>query len=481
MHKHLLLTTLFFPLLLLGQEQFGAAFSNYTPTNSVHLNPSSMLDAKTWLDIHIVGAGVYANNNLVSLNNTNYTRIARTNGTGISDDNIQFHHGKNKYHAYVRGFAEVLSAVWSQGNHAVGFSLGARSFTTVRGIPGDAVDLIEKGLQDSTIQNRAYSFSNIRAASLNFAQIQLSYGYTFYRKRRDMMMGGISIKKFLAIGGGAASLYNINGTVLSDTTLSGGLQGDVMYTPQPHLSAKGGFGFDLGFTYQKMMSECTSYYPNSKKMGCRYLPYKYKLGVSLMDIGSVKFDKSDISANGYTADFFLNNYSNIKIDDKHSVSEALGITSGDTRVKKPYKMRLPTYISIQGDYNLWASRLYANASIVQGMPLSHTKFGIRRANSLMIGLRFETKIFDISLPVSLYEYRVPQVGLAVRIYCLTIGTDKLLHFMGNSNLYGGDIYAHLKIPIFYNPKCKAKNKRGGLNYQQGRLRRKKNNGCDAFN
>jgi hypothetical protein len=106
---------LFFPAVVFGQEQFGAAFSNYTPTNSVFLNPSSMLDAKTWLDIHIVGAGTYANNNFVSLDDNNFTRIIRTEGEDVTEDDLTYHHGKKKYHAYNRTFAQVLSGVWSQG------------------------------------------------------------------------------------------------------------------------------------------------------------------------------------------------------------------------------------------------------------------------------------------------------------------------------------------------------------------------------
>src|SRR3989344_969241 len=108
------------PQILFAQEQYGAAFSNYTPTNSVFLNPSSMLDAKTWLDIHIVGAGTYANNNFVSLNGTNWVRVIRTEGEGLDEDDIQYHQNKRKYHAYNRTFGQVLSAVWSQGDHAAG-------------------------------------------------------------------------------------------------------------------------------------------------------------------------------------------------------------------------------------------------------------------------------------------------------------------------------------------------------------------------
>jgi len=479
-----ILLVLCLPSVLFAQEQYGAAFSNYTPTNSVFLNPSSMLDAKTWLDIHIVGAGTYANNNFVSLNHTNWVRVLRTQGEGLDENDVEFHQNKNKYQAYNRTFAQVLSAVWSQGDHAAGLFFNVRSYTAARGIPDYAAQFIENGVPEYTPQhNIDYSLKNVYASSVNYGEIQLSYAYTFYKKRKDMLMGGISIKKFLSIGGAAANIYNMNFNVRSDSLLSVfELDADGMVTPDPQLYAKGGMGLDLGFTYQKMMSDCSSYYPNSKRMGCRYLPYKYKLGFSIMDIGSVKFDEAKVQFAGYSFQSYdWLHYSDQDVDEDNPLNVFQNQESSidEGRVKKPYKIHLPTYISAQGDYNLWASRVYANAAIVQALPISRNKFGVRRANSLMIGVRYESRIFDVSIPLSLYEYRTPQIGLAVRVYCLTIGTDKLFHFMGNSKLYGGDIYAHLKIPIFYHPKCRA-HKRSGRDYDAGKIRRRKD-GCDAYN
>jgi hypothetical protein len=479
-----MLLVLCLPSVLVAQEQFGAAFSNYTPTNSVFLNPSSMLDAKTWLDIHIVGAGSYTNNNFVSLNGTNWVRVIRTEGEGLDEDDIQFHQNKNKYHAYNRTFAQVLSAVWSQGDHAAGLFFNVRSYTAARGIPDFAGQFIENGVPEYTPQhNIDYSLKNVYVSSVNYGEIQLSYAYTFYKKRRDMLMGGISIKKFLSIGGAAANIYNMDFNVRNDSLLGVfELNADGMVTPDPQLYTRGGMGLDIGFTYQKMMSDCSSYYPNSKKMGCRYLPYKYKLGFSIMDIGSVKFEEENVQFAGYSFQSYdWLNYSDQNVDEDNvlNVFQNQEDDINEGRVKKPYKIHLPTYVSVQGDYNLWASRVYANAAIVQALPISRNKFGVRRANSLMVGVRYESRIFDVSIPLSLYEYRTPQIGLAVRVYCLTIGTDKLFHLMGRSKLYGGDIYAHLKIPIFYHPKCRA-HKRGGRDYDPSRIRRRKD-GCDAYN
>ena len=490
MNWRLLVCILFSTCSAIGQEQFGAAFSNYTPSISVFMNPSSMLDAKTWLDIHIVGAGSYTNNNFVSLNNTNYIRIARTNGEGIDETDLEYHQNRRKYQAYNRTFVNVLSGVWSQGDHAAGLFFNARSFTAVRGIPKFVGQFIENGVPEFTPQHDIdYSIKNIYLSNVNFGEIQLSYAYTFLKKRRDMLMAGISIKKFISFGGAAGNVYNFNFNVRDDSLLSiFELETDAMYTPNPEVYVKGGRGLDLGFTYQKMISSCSNYLPNSKKGGCKRLPYQYMLAASLLDLGAVKFDPDNVQYAGYkfsTYEWFGYANQSINEDSLVQVFQNQDPDHTDGRVNKKERIHLPTTISFQGDYNIWASRFFANGSITQGIPISKTKFGTRRANSLMVGLRFETKIFDIAIPFSLYEYKTPQLGLSVRFYCLTVGTDKLLHLIGRNDLYGGDIYVHLNIPFFNHPKCKTKAKkdRGGSQGSStpSSLRRKRGNGCDAYN
>ena len=114
----------------------------------------------------------------------------------IDEDDLEYHQGKKKYHAYNRTFVTVLSGVWSQGDHAAGLFFNTRSFTAVRGIPDYAARFIEFGVPPYTEQhNIDYSLEKVRAATVSFGEIQLSYAYTFYKKRRDMLMGGISLKK----------------------------------------------------------------------------------------------------------------------------------------------------------------------------------------------------------------------------------------------------------------------------------------------
>jgi len=484
MKKLIVIIFVFSGLPVFGQEQFGAVFSNYTPTTSVHYNPSSMLDAKVWLDINVVSGGFYGNNNLAYLNNNSYWNLYRTDGEGVTDDDVRFNQKRKKYGAYARGFASVLSAVWSQGDHAVGLSFNVYSYTATRGIPDYAAKFIEYGIPNYDIQHQIdYSMKNVNASSVNYGEIKLSYAYTFYKKHRDMLMGGISVKKFLSIAGASLNGYEFNFNVQNDTLMEvAHLSADAMYTGDPELFTKGGLGLDIGFTYQKMLRDCSSYYPNTKRMGCQYLPYKYMLAASVIDIGSVKFDEEKTQFAGYDfTSFDWYRYSDTDVDEDNVVdifqNQEGSIDEG--RVKKTDRIHLPTALILQGDYNYWASKVYFSGMLTQGIPVSKEKFGMRRANSLMVGVRYESKWFDVSLPLSLYEYRYPQLGLSVRLAYLTLGTDKLLSiFNRRGDIYGGDIYFHLKIPFFYHPKCKDKIKSGNGGYDPQKMRKRRT--CEAY-
>jgi hypothetical protein len=49
-------------------------------------------------------------------------------------------------------------------------------------------------------------------------------------------------------------------------------------------------------------------------------------------------------------------------------------------------------------------------------------------------------VWEVNLPLSLVDFRDPQIGLAFRIYSLTIGTEKLGTFFNLTDVRGLDLY-----------------------------------------
>ena len=459
----------------MAQDSFGALHSNYTPTNSVHINPSSMLDAKTWIDIHIVGAGSYTNNDFLSAKSTTLLRLNKARDIDVND--LDFRSNKRFYHIYNRSFVQVFSGVISQGDHAFGLSFGAYSFFDVRRINDTLAQILEN--QINSVPNdflSSYSLDNFKSNALGYAEGKISYAYTYSKKRKEMFMIGFSFKKIFPLAGGALKIHELNYKFQNDTTFFiGNFKGDLMYNSTPEFSLKGGMGIDIGFTYQNMYDGCSSYFPNSRRNGCSRKNYKYKIGVSINDLGYAKFNPDNSEYYGYQfteEDFDFN--------DLNDIDQIVNQLTGDSQnglIRKPYKLSLPTSLSVQIDYNILPNFLYVNATWIHGVAPAKRVFGPRRAHSLSVTPRIETKWIDFAMPISLYEYRYPQMGASLRLYFITIGTDKLLNFFIPSNIYGADIYAHVKVPLFYNPKC---NKKNGRSSNGRRKKGRKYPICDAY-
>jgi hypothetical protein len=98
--------------------------------------------------------------------------------------------------------------------------------------------------------------------------------------------------------------------------------------------------------------------------------------LSIIDIGSIKFQEDRYKFAGYDiSNFDWENYSDADtIKENHIdlfANQEEDITSG--RVTKTNKIKLPTFISAQFDYNIWSSIFYVNATIIQSLPQSITK------------------------------------------------------------------------------------------------------------
>lgn len=441
-----------------------------------------MLDAKTWLDIDILGVGTYLNNDLAHLQQSSVINLINTQGRDLTQDDLAYNQNRNVYHAYSRTFVNTFIGTWSQGNHAVGIHFGGRSYIDARKIDGTISQFIENGVAGYTEQHLTdYDAKKLKVNALVYGQAQISYAYTFHRKQRVMMMGGISLKKIFPVVGGAVKVNDFSYNVRDAIQMSiFSLEADMMGAVNPAFSMRGGWGIDLGFTYQKMYANCGNYYPNSKRGGCQRVPYKWKLGVSLIDIGYAKFDPENINYVGYDVDNYeLFNYAEVS-PDENSFPQII-IDAEDNpdqgRIRKPHKMSLPCAFSLQYDYNVTRNFFYVNLSWMHGLPRARWAYGPRRAHWVSFTPRIETKILDFALPISLYEYRYPQIGASLRLYFLTVGTDKLGSWLFKSDLYGSDIFAQIKLPLFRNPKCK-KRSRGG----KGRSRRGGRDlpHCDAY-
>lgn len=456
--------SLLLPLLNLyivrGQESFGALHGNYTPTNSIYINPSSILSSKVWLDINIAGFGFYSNNDLIYLNNHKWLPLVKKIGTmesELSNFNVDFNSGKEEYQGYNKKFVAGFSGVWSQQNQGVGISTGVRSYSDVRGVSNLVAYILEHETLPENSDIGAMEHE-LRVSSMHFGEIKGTYAYTFFKGKRSIIGGGVSVSRLFPIAVAGFNIKEFNyGKVPETSSLEYHLESEVMHTRQTNLKSKGGVGIDVGFSFQKMLNSARKDHPKSWCMGCQKDPYRYKIGVSIMDLGQIKFSENEI----YTENYNFNDWIEVHSNDEtstQSISDAFEEheSTVDGNINDvPYKMSLPSFVSFQFDYNVWNSKVYINGTWIHGLTKTKNEFSVRHAHSISIVPRYETFLFEFSIPFSLYEYKQPQIGLSLRYGIISLGTDNLLNWLKNDEIYGADVYLYTKIPLRYRPKCKV--------------------------
>ena len=429
-----------------AQENLGIANSNYAPTNTVLLNPSSIADPKVWLDINIVGASGFGQNNFVYLDKNQYYFPRNT----INIPDASYRTDRKRINGTLDAAIHGPSAVLSIKKHSVGIYTGLRSYTNARRIPGRIAELVLDDLSYDESDWQAYSARNARIKSMTWAEFGVNYGVILHQFSKNMWTGGVTAKRLIGINSTDLLLRRLD-VEPGDSTLMvlNELDGRYAYA-EPAWGAGKGWGIDLGVTYKKMLEDIDKYIPHDRRTNCKIPDYKYTIGLSMLDLGYMRYKNNAFQRS------FDRNSETVEvnsIDDLTIVDAENGGTTGKTR----FTSKTPLAFSLQGDYN-FENDFYVNATIVQRIGWARS-FGVERPNTVSVTPRYERRMFEAALPISLHDYYRPQVGLAFRFAYVVVGTDNIIPFLVRSDVYGADVYFSLKYTIFSSPECRVKQRK----------------------
>jgi len=456
--------------IVVGQEMLGASLGNYAGINSVQLNPSAMHNSKSYLDIQFLGADVFLENNFLYQDKADY-KFSHFFASGYQWPSHQEEYGTEERIFYTydnKKLKNIYSSIRINGpgamliwnDHAFGITSAVRNVVSGHKLPYEVANFIYLGLNYKPQQNINYQDNlPFTGAEMGWAEVGLSYAYRFYSRGFNVFSAGISIRRLFGFGGIYAHSRQVDYTVINDSTLSiknanieFGLSLPISYETNDvnldKLFKGGGFGFDIGFTYQRLKNYHTQ---NNFTSFCaqRYEDYIYRIGIALIDIGAIRFKTN---AKKYNIDNRASYWDNLTTIKFRNVDQMLDTISykfygNDTSalVAKKFMLWLPSALSIQVDYH-WKKFWYINASLIYGFSLSSAS--LSRPSELSITPRYENKWFEASLPISLYDWYLPRIGLAFRFYGFTIGTEKLGGFFNLSNFTGLDLYFSIKL--FFN-------------------------------
>lgn len=445
-----------------AQEMLGIVNSNYSGIHGALINPSSLTNSRYYLDINFLTIGLSAENNYLYLpkNGYKFSRfLGKYNDFPLyGPDNLPVTHFDNNNSVNEFAIARLMgpSAMLNIGKHAFGITTGIRTMTSVRNVPHQLADLLYQGLDDPPQFGINYPVSKkFAAAALGWAELGLSYAYVFRQSQLEYWSGGMTVKRLWGYSGGYTYVNNIDYTVYKrDAVTIYNISGETGYSLPVDYSTSlflrtplfrgHGYGFDIGVTYQKMKKE---HQDASYRSVCAeaYKPYKYRIGISIIDIGSISFKKNAqrlVFKDPNPANINFLNIIRTTIDptvrniSSHFYNDTAKLLQGNS-----IKVGLPTALSVQMDIN-YTGNWYINGILIY--PLMLRSAGIARPGQLAVTPRYETDHFEVDLPVSMYDFKRPRIGISMRLYFLTIGTDKLGGFFNLSDFTGMDFYMALK-------------------------------------
>lgn len=448
---------------LVAQEMLGLSQGNYSGVNSILSNPAMLTNGKYYFDLNFFGLDFFVRNNIVYIpgNDYNIWKAARQEDLptyGEDKNNMLYYKDQRKKLAITNLRILGPSAMIQLGDHALALSTSVRIYFSGNSIPWEMPVFGVEGLNYEPLLNVNFDDNDIDFTTAQWAETGLSYAYNIHKRMDNKFTIGITAKKLWGVSGSYAYVNNVNYIVLNDSTINiKNLDGEAGFSvpvdyddssiPDGGPIVKGsGIGLDIGAVFTKQK------YVGTKKLkrlcGQRFEEYIYRIGVSVLDIGRLKY-KYNAQRHSYdNVSVFWQNFDTINYNSiNQSVAEISEVFYGDPTASyrgDVIKIGLPTAISVQGDYH-FMDNFYVGAFWIH--PIRLNKRTMRRPAQLAFIPRYESRFIDINLPISLYEYRYPRIGLSARFYFLTIGTERLGTWVGLADLNGIDFYFSLKFSL----------------------------------
>lgn len=466
-----------FPLILLSvfpasaQNFFGLQNSNWAGVNAIYINPAGIADSRHRQHTNIAALGMNVVNDYVSLE-APFSVTALMFGN--VDDKYKDTAGhinwdpswlkenlngepKNFYMgAELRGPAYMMRL---GSKSAIAIGTRVRTGIVITNVSEDLIQF-GKALFDSTAPSFIKVKDNSFAANMNaYQEISLAFATVLYNKKFFYWKGGITGKYLMSL----ASAYAINDgiefetrgndtLVINHSNLSmghsnldilnrmaepGGLLRSVI--PSFKNFTGSGLGFDLGAIFE--------YRPALTDKVVSQNKYLLKGGISLLDIGIINISQkvSTYKAGNTTPVYFTGDSAMAAAFAKGSDSgfayleqyakDNFNYTKGEGR----YSINIPRSLNIQLDWNILKT-FYLGLNWTQSL-VGSKDIAFRKPSAVTLIPRFESKLFEAALPVSLYnDYNNFGLGAYLRLGPLFVGTDNLIKVAGGSKMNGFDFY-----------------------------------------
>ena len=486
-------TLLFFlGLQVNAQNYLGVMTSNYGGVMSTDLQPASFVDGRFLFDLNLGSVNVNTYQNFVSFNTSgmpggwlkSFKNDEAYNSWALPDSTFMDRHivkrytdnSNDKMGANINLQMDLFNfAFHINSKIAIGLKTKVRSITNIGNVDPSFAILIEQGFDYPSLWNQKIDEQFLNVNHLTWAEVGFNYGQVVLDQEEHFLKAGATIKYLKGYSAAYFQTSNLQYNLKNNDTTqlltgnfnygySDNLPGLIENGLDNKLNSNFGVGLDLGFVYEwrpkykdfkyDMDGETNLWMKNKNK-------YKAKVGISLIDLGSMRFKKGGLSRNfsvNNSSPFDLQSFSTASslsdfdqiIDSLINESSASGNTNwtSEQSSNSTFVMRTPTALSLQLDYQL-GKYFYVNVSGVMNVILKKKDTKVIVPNQLSITPSFDWSWFGLFLPISMNEYSGFKTGLASRLGPLSIGVTDFRALFSVGKVRGAEFYLGLRLPILY--------------------------------
>ncbi len=450
-----------------AQSFIGFDTDNYSGIHGVLVNPASMADSRLRADINLVSLSVFGASEYAEIDYKKWIKSAYRDDVDLDEDTDVEYIGTDRKnsglaHIDVLGPSAMISI---SEKHSAAFFTRVRGFANLNDVNGLFQPVFEEGLANRT-EPILFADENSYGTVSSWVEFGASYARVLKNEKQNFIKAGVTLKYIRPTH--FASLEFTDGLLFFDPNdssaneLFGTLNLKASNTLDPEdngvrvgggstdikLPSERGFGFDLGFVYEfrPQFRKNISRDDVIKQVKFRHVnTYKLRLGVSILDIGSVTYKSA--TSETYDLGNLPNDLNKFDEDADPSIREVL-----PTDVE--LKMSLPTNLRLDVDWAI-SDKFYLNAATRLSLISRKKREAVRYANQFTLNPRLETRWLSVFSPISVTQYSGVQWGLGIRVGPVFFGSGNLLGSIVDRRTRAFDVYAGIKIPLLHKiPKVK---------------------------
>lgn len=441
-----------------SQSYIGFGADNFNGIHGALFNPANIADSRIKIDINLASASVFTVNNYIEVDFWELFNNADSFNVALDTESVGVNRRTNGIvNLDILGPSALITL---DKKRAIGFTTRVRSLANINTVDGEIIDFFDTGISEDTPIRKSNINSNITGNV--FAEIGLTYAQVVKNDRVEFIKAGGSLKYFRGLISANAQLndgaaffnpadpnnvflsgngnYSLSENIANENgVVSSGEEVDSYFS-----EGASGLGIDLGFVYEYRPNPRANISRNNvrKQQVLRHVTsYKFKLAVSILDLGFVNYENQEIRNYNVTP---LAKQDVIDIDSFNDF-EAL---VPSTRSVEDLRLSLPTRLRSEFDVRL-NNKFFLNSVASISLIGKKADTANRYASQITISPRYESKWFTAFLPITATQYGGVQVGLGGRLGPVFIGSSGLFSRTFDNQTRAFDIYAGVKVPIFH--------------------------------